>query len=263
MLDPRTIARVLGGNVIGPNRVLCPGPDHSAADRSLAISFDPAAPEGFRVHSFCGDDWRDCRKYILEKLGLAGNGHHRVTVNLVTIKSEAEEGPREWTKAEVANICRAHKLWNEAQDPRGTLAEVYLRQHRKLDLPEPLCGSVLRFHPRCPWRDDAGRVITVPVLVAPFRSIDDDVITGVQRVRLNADGSKAARHRLDLLALLLRWLERWLTRPTRLIDGWKIRGGATGRPGLLLRTLSVAPSLGCIPFIDGKYSRRLIGRKRT
>ena len=58
----------LGGHVSG-GEVLCPGPGHSAKDRSLAVK-PTAANGGFIVHSHSGDDPIVCRDYVCEKLGL-------------------------------------------------------------------------------------------------------------------------------------------------------------------------------------------------
>jgi putative DNA primase/helicase len=69
-LDPRTIARVLRGDVAGRDCVLVPGPGHSPADRSLSIKIDPADTLGFLVNSFAGDDWQTCRDYVSAALGL-------------------------------------------------------------------------------------------------------------------------------------------------------------------------------------------------
>ena len=52
------------------DEALVPGPGHSAEDRSLSIKFDDAAPDGFVVHSFAGDDPIACRDYVRSKLGL-------------------------------------------------------------------------------------------------------------------------------------------------------------------------------------------------
>lgn len=105
-------------------------------------------------------------------------------------------GPRE-----IRNINFARSIWNEAKDPRSTIAHHYLKQYRKLELPNDLAGEVLRFHPACPWRDEnSGRDIRVPALIAPFRSIDDNAITAIQRVRLNNDGSKSDRRMLGPVA---------------------------------------------------------------
>jgi hypothetical protein len=63
------IAEILGGDEQG-GQVLCPGPGHSPEDRSLSIRCDSAAPGGFVVHSFAGDDPIACRDYVRERLGL-------------------------------------------------------------------------------------------------------------------------------------------------------------------------------------------------
>ena len=63
------IAEALGGDVTN-GEALVPGPGHSAEDRSLAIKCDGAAPDGFMVHSFAGDDPIVCRDHVRRKLGL-------------------------------------------------------------------------------------------------------------------------------------------------------------------------------------------------
>lgn len=68
-LDLHRLARDLGGEVTG-GQVLAPGPNHGKADRSLAVRLDPAAPEGFVVHSFASDDPLECRDYVRSKAGL-------------------------------------------------------------------------------------------------------------------------------------------------------------------------------------------------
>jgi putative DNA primase/helicase len=67
MATAREIARALGGDVIPPNRVLAPGPGHSAEDRSLSILITGS---DFVVHSFSGDDWRIAKDYVRARLGL-------------------------------------------------------------------------------------------------------------------------------------------------------------------------------------------------
>ena len=54
------MARLLGGRVNG-DAVQCPGPGHSASDRSLSVKIDANAPDGFLVHSFAADDLMICR----------------------------------------------------------------------------------------------------------------------------------------------------------------------------------------------------------
>jgi predicted DNA-binding transcriptional regulator AlpA len=67
--SPKQVAAALGGEVLG-REVLAPGPNHSAKDRSLAVRFDPAAPDGFVVHSFAGDDPLQCKDHVRSKLGI-------------------------------------------------------------------------------------------------------------------------------------------------------------------------------------------------
>ncbi|HXN88835.1 MAG TPA: AAA family ATPase [Methylocella sp.] len=62
-------AQALGGDVSG-RAVLAPGPGHSAHDRSLSVTPDDRAPNGFLVNSFSGDDWQACRDHVLARLGL-------------------------------------------------------------------------------------------------------------------------------------------------------------------------------------------------
>jgi putative DNA primase/helicase len=78
-----TIAKVLGGDINGADGVTAPGPGHSAADRSMSVTLDANAPEGFLVHSFSGDDDIVCKDYVRDKLGLPkwsanGKDHGRV-----------------------------------------------------------------------------------------------------------------------------------------------------------------------------------------
>jgi putative DNA primase/helicase len=205
MNDAENIARALGGEVSGRDTVLCPGPGHSAKDRSLSVRLDPTAPDGFLIYSHAGDDWRECRDYVRHKLGLPvwepGDGqrrnvppHHADKWDLAAIEAEANKGPCAWTEDEIIRIAAAQRIWDEARDPRGTLAERYLKEHRKLNLPDDLAGRIIRFHPQCPWRNEnTGRMDRIPALIVPFRSIDDDTITAVHRIALNADATKRGR----------------------------------------------------------------------
>ena len=208
MRDTGTIARMLGGQVAGRDTVLIPGPGHSPRDRSLAVRLDPSAPDAFLTYSHAGDDWRTCRDYVRQRLGLPawqpGDGQprnipsrHTHKWDLAALDADTNEFPRSWTEDELARIENARCIWNEGRDPRGTLAETYLRQRRCLDLPDQLAGNVLRFHPRCPWRnEDTGKTGRVPALIVPFRSIYHDTITGIHRIALQSDANKLGRRML-------------------------------------------------------------------
>jgi hypothetical protein len=192
MHDLRSIARALGGEVQG-GQVLAPGPGHSPRDRSLAVKLSSNAPDGFVVYSHVGDDWRACRDYVKQKLGIPawqpGDEQQRTIPQPHIDKWDFEvvadiEGPRR-TEDDFVRIAGAVKIWNEATNPIGTPAENYLRS-RALELSPEVAGAVLRFHPRCPWRnEDTGRTDFVACLVAVFRSIDDDIITAVHRIRVD------------------------------------------------------------------------------
>jgi hypothetical protein len=85
---------------------------------------------------------------------------------------------------------RAASLFGQGRDARGSIVERYLAS-RLLELPE---GDALRFHPACPWKDQAtGGLIRVPAMLAAMRSIVTDEITAVHRTRLSSDGRKLDR----------------------------------------------------------------------
>jgi hypothetical protein len=199
------IAKALGGDISG-GRVLCPGPGHrSLRDRSLQVTLSPS---GFLVHSFAGDDWKICRDHVRSRLGLPpwepGDGQGRrihpsrtKEFNRRAVDREAKFRSR--TEDDLVRIGCATEIWNKAVDPRGTLAERYLSS-RRLELGDELAGNVLRFHARCPWRnEDTDRTDFIPALIAAFRSIDDDEITAIHRIALNPDGTKIGRRMLGVV----------------------------------------------------------------
>jgi hypothetical protein len=161
----------------------------------LAVRINDAGND-IVVHSFAGDDPLDCKDYVRAKLGMPqwqpGDGReHQRTIDPAHISSwdfaacDAEVAARPRSEEDAERILRAQRLWNEAGDPRGTAAEQYLAA-RALALPDDLCGNVLRYHERTPWRDeDIGQTIFAPCLLACFRSIDDDTITAVHRIRVD------------------------------------------------------------------------------
>jgi putative DNA primase/helicase len=209
MIDARAIAYALGGDVLGRDTVLVPGPGHSRKDRSLAIKLDASAPDGFLIYSHAGDDWKICRDHVRSQLGLPqwdpGDEQNRNIPpsrvqqwDLAAIKAAVDEGQRQWSEDELARIASARQIWDAGKDPRGTLAEMYLRKHRKLDLPDVIGGGVLRFHPRCPWRNEnTGKTEYVPALIVVFRSIDR-ANPSLDLERRGPGGRNRTAHRRDL-----------------------------------------------------------------
>jgi hypothetical protein len=206
VIDLRSLQRALGGEISG-GQLLCPGPGHSPRDRSLAVRPSPDG-DGFIVHSYCDDDWTLCKDYVRARLGLPqwqpGDERERrvdpsrlKTFERVAVDAEAQRRPL--TQDDRVRIERARAVWDESTDPRGTLAERYLRS-RALALGDDVAGKVLRYHSSCPWRDeDTGATIRVPALVAVFRSVDDDAVMAIQRVALTAEGAKIARRMLGIV----------------------------------------------------------------
>jgi putative DNA primase/helicase len=190
--DLKTLARLLGGEPCG-RHVLCPGPRHSPKDRSLRVTPDASNPDGFKVHSFCHDDWRECRDHVREQLGMPawqpGDGRSRSPIDVALwdqiATNAAAEDTREPTPEELWRIEYAKTLWNEARDPRGTEAEHYLAS-RGLELPDDLAGTALKFYPYTPWRNEnTGSTDYIPCILAAFTSIDTDDVVAVHRIRVD------------------------------------------------------------------------------
>ena len=184
-LDPRAVARTLGGSVSGCN-VLAPGPGHSRADRSLSIKIDPAAPDSFIVHSFAGDSPITCRDYVRAALGLGGPERRR------------RQSSRQWsgpcTVAPGDNAANrsafALRLWNEARDPGGTMVAGYLAS-RGLPLADDIAGEVIRFHSALKFEG-----AQVDAMLALFRDIRTNEPCGIHRTFLDGAGRKLDRKML-------------------------------------------------------------------
>ncbi|CAO4195782.1 hypothetical protein LFADAHJC_LOCUS4152 [Methylorubrum extorquens] len=194
------VAHALGGKVHG-RQVLAPGPGHSRKDQSLSVRLATTSPKGFVVHSYSGDDWRDCEEYVASALGLPSD-HWREH------KEQREPDPREAMRRREKRIeserreaeddarrqRNALTIWNAATDPRNTVVATYLLS-RGLDLPDEIAGEVIRFHPRCPWGNGL-----VPAMVAAFRNTQTGEITGIHRTSLTTDGQKIGRKMLGIAA---------------------------------------------------------------
>lgn len=173
------IARQLGGEVAG-DHILCPGPGHTAADRSLAVWIEG---DTVRVHSFAGDDWRRSRDHVHNLLELT---HARAEVH------REKSSPNTAARRESSDYAaRAAELWRESIDSRGTLAQKYLAW-RGLTLEPDLALRVLRFHPHCPFGEGQKH----PCLIAAFQPIagpERDTPIAISRIALTTEGEKIDR----------------------------------------------------------------------
>lgn len=183
-LDPRAVARALGGEATGRN-VVAPGPGHSRADRSLSIKIDAAACDGFIVHSFAGDDPLGCRDHVRHAIGLSERACRR---KRLTPRRPWRDPVR--SDDVTTSITLALRIWNEAHDPRGTVVEAYLRS-RKLVLSDGLSGHVLRFHPALKFNG-----ALAAGFVALFRDVATNEPCGLHRTFLSRDGCKLGRRML-------------------------------------------------------------------
>lgn len=163
-LTMNAMARLLGGEVAGPRSIVCPGPGHSKHDRSLHITM--TLHGDFRVHSYSGDEWKECRDYVKSILGGEPRPAH----------VERDQRPR----ADKRGL--ALKIWDEAFEDHSSL--IRYSESRGLTGRKKM-GHVLRFHPRCPW----GNGETVPAMIGLFRHIHTDEPTGIHRTALKPDGS--------------------------------------------------------------------------
>lgn len=155
-----------------------------------------------------------CLTVLIDDLGLkwsCAHCHHKGLCRLVdasagdwanirTEMSQAIRQPREARQGtgsvdEAARINKARDIWNRSLDPRGTLVERYLNEQRRLELPNELAGTVVRFDPDHWWNDD-GAFIRVPALVCVKRHIHTNEIVGIHRTRLSDRGEKVGHSKM-------------------------------------------------------------------
>jgi hypothetical protein len=185
----RALARQLGGDVAGRGGIVIPGPGHSKHDRSLKVTLDPAAPDGFVVHSFAHDDFRVCRDYVRERLGLVPSWRRYPECRTMPLTAAApieQQSAEECEDPPTKNRALALSLWNEGVDPRGTVVEARLRR-RGIELDVAIADRAIRYHPRL-WHK--ARRQYLPAMLALFRRIDDDVPVAIQRTYIGPDGRK-------------------------------------------------------------------------
>jgi hypothetical protein len=196
--DVRAVARLLGGDVIGADRVLAPGPGHSHKDRSLSVLLTPSAPDGLVVHSFAGDDPLACKDYVRRMLGMRtyGTAAHRLRR---LQRGKTNRYPGKTSPAAVRDtghhakqLAKAQRLWRAGVPITGTPAERYLREARGYRGPLPATLRYLK-----PHRRDYH-----PAMVAAFGlarepesgvlDITESEISGVHLTLINPEGTAKA-----------------------------------------------------------------------
>lgn len=182
------LAKALGGEISGRDRVLCPGPGHRPLDRSLSVWLTDTG--GFTVHSFAGDDLEYCRQHVAALTGLAVGGRQddmtpEERAALARKRAEDERkriGEAAWKRK------RALDLWANARPPAGSPIEPYFAR-RGLQLPDDP-ERVIRWHPDCPFGPEHRRE---GCMVALVRAIAGDEPMAVHRTALTPAGEKLGR----------------------------------------------------------------------
>jgi putative DNA primase/helicase len=165
-------ARTLSGNVAGGNSILCPGPGHSIRDRSLSVTF---TADGFTVFSHAGDDWRECKDHVRERLGLDFTptaDHQPIPIKLASAPVDRER------------VERVGSIWREARPIARTPADAYLAS-RGLSYR----GEALRWHPSCPF----GKGERHGCMIGLVRNIVTNEPQAIHRTAIDAHGRKIDR----------------------------------------------------------------------
>ena len=173
----RAIAAALGGVVSG-GQVLAPAPSHSRRDQSMTVRLSVYAPDGFVVFGHAGENWRELKDYVRQKLGLA-RGRESMPQQLRQPERVADtsDGPKYGGDKRIAD---ALALWNASVAPRGTPVERDLAS-RHLQLDDELAGDVIRWNAR------------IGAMVALFRNIVTGKPQAVSRCYLDASARKIER----------------------------------------------------------------------
>ncbi|AZO79613.1 MULTISPECIES: AAA family ATPase [unclassified Bosea (in: a-proteobacteria)] len=191
------IAKALGGIVTG-GQVLAPGPGHSSKDRSMSVKIGESGK--LIVHSHSGDDDMACKAYVERKLGIVwrpeGQQHdtgafERMQARALKLNGHANGHAQPEFRTSDKRHMQALRIWQESVDPRGTLAATYLAS-RRLQVPDGVAMTTLRFHADCPFGEGARH----PCLVAAFRSIESGEVVAIHRTALTPGAKKIDRKML-------------------------------------------------------------------
>ena len=161
------IAKALKGRRAGRHKWTARCPAHP--DRNPSLSISTGCNGRALVHCFAGCS----QDQVIDALKGRGLWHSNIEV------FHPAQEQRHFERDDASRIEYARSIWNTGIDPRDTPAEAFLTS-RKLFLPPELSGTVLRFHPACPWEKDR-----VPCLIAAFTDFASDAVKAIHRIRVD------------------------------------------------------------------------------
>jgi hypothetical protein len=173
-MTARDLTKARGGVWCGTYG-LVPGPGHSPKDRSLKVWQDG---DQILVHSFAGDDWRDCRAH----LGLVGGGY--AGPRTPNLRSRAPCATAVDRGGE-AKATFARRIWSESRPAAGTPVENYLKSRGLTIEPPP----TLRYHLGLKHGPTG---LFLPAMVAAVARWPGRDVVAIHRTFLVADGRKKA-----------------------------------------------------------------------
>jgi len=211
-MTARELVTARGGDWCGVYG-LVPGPGHSPRDRSLKVWEDGGK---VYVHSFAGDDWRDCRDH----LGLDDDWQPERRNGRTSRRREVSNVSPAKPTARVRDLLRTVTTPDMVPD-----AIAYLKSRNLWPLPP---GCTLKAHPSVPYWDQGERPVCIgqyPALVAEIRGVTGEVVTA--HVTYLQDGRK---------------IEGRAPR--------KILSGTSGRAGCAVRLVPPGPVLAVAEGIE-------------
>jgi phage/plasmid primase-like uncharacterized protein len=114
---------------------------------------------------------------------------------------QQNEDHKQQAAEDADRIAYALSWWNAAKSVRNTVADWYLKLERGIFGFPPDVDEVLRFHDHCIFgKDEEGRTIYYPCLLALFRNVITNEPTGIHRIALTIDGRKIERMGLGIKA---------------------------------------------------------------
>jgi hypothetical protein len=185
MLDACSLARALGGNAYG-SKVVAPGPGHSRADRSLSIKIDPAAPDGFMLHSFAGDSPRECREHVL--IALALDTGKRLPGDSYSTRLSSSRIASNYHEDQ-ARQYRASWLWSQRQPVSINTPVAKYLHHRGFSATSPATVGYLPARGSHPAAMIAAFGLAAEL--EPGVLVPPALVSGVHLTRLRENGHKA------------------------------------------------------------------------